>query len=249
MVELVLQYLQAGKEELGVITFNYAQQMLVQDLLEEAAQAQSITVPASVLVKNIENIQGDEKEVIILSVGYAPDEKGKMAMHFGSLNQSGGENRLNVAVTRAKQQVVVVSSIRAEQLQVEHTLHAGPRLLKDYLHYAQQVSRRYFEYQPRRESIPAHVPLLKGMLAQQLPHLKQEVPFADLTLVKEAAYQGVVLTDDDLYYSALSVRHSHADIPLLLRQRHWPYRSVYSRQFWEKPEKTISELKARKVKS
>lgn len=220
VVELVLQYLQAGKEELGVITFNYAQQMLVQDLLEEAAQAQSITVPASVLVKNIENIQGDEKEVIILSVGYAPDEKGKMAMHFGSLNQSGGENRLNVAVTRAKQQVVVVSSIRAEQLQVEHTLHAGPRLLKDYLHYAQQVSRRYFEYQPRRESIPAHVPLLKGMLAQQLPHLKQEVPFADLTLVKEAAYQGVVLTDDDLYYSALSVRHSHADIPLLLRQRH-----------------------------
>ncbi|WP_266204113.1 AAA domain-containing protein [Pontibacter kalidii] len=248
VVELVLQYLQAGQEELGVITFNYNQQMLVQDLLEEAAQEQNITIPASVLVKNIENIQGDEKEVIILSVGYAPDEKGRMAMQFGSLNQSGGENRLNVAVTRAKQEVVVVSSIRAEQLQVEHTTHAGPKVLKDYLHYAQQVSRRYFEYEPKHESMPPQVPLLKEVLARQVPYLKPEVPFADLTLVKEAAYQGVVLTDDDLYYSALSVRHTHADIPLLLRQRHWPYKRVYSRQFWEKPEKTAEEVRKVKVR-
>ncbi|MCX2738608.1 AAA domain-containing protein [Pontibacter anaerobius] len=247
VVELVLQYLQVGQEELGVITFNYSQQMLVQDLLEEAAQQQSITIPASVLVKNIENIQGDEKEVIILSIGYAPDEKGRMAMQFGSLNQAGGENRLNVAVTRAKQQVVVVSSIRAEQLQVEHTLHAGPKLLKDYLHYAQQVSRRYFEYEPKQESMPAQVPLLKEVLAQQVPYLKQEVPFADLTFIKNAAYQGVVLTDDDLYYSALSVRHTHADIPTLLKQRHWPYKRVYSRQLWEKPEKTVEGV--RKLKS
>ncbi|GAB3827903.1 hypothetical protein GCM10028895_40720 [Pontibacter rugosus] len=243
VVELVLQYLQEGQEDLGVITFNYNQQMLVQDMLEVAAQQQGIPIPASVLVKNIENIQGDEKEVIILSVGYAPDEKGKMAMQFGSLNQSGGENRLNVAITRSKQQVVVVSSIRAEQLQVDHTLHVGPKLLKDYLHYAQQVSRRYFEYKPKAENNPARVPLLKEVLAQQVQHLKPEVPFADLTLLKEAAYEGVVLTDDDLYYSALSVRHSHADIPRLLKERHWPYTRVYSRQFWEKPEKTVRELK------
>ncbi|AKD03253.1 AAA domain-containing protein [Pontibacter korlensis] len=247
VVELVLQHLQAGQEEVGVITFNYNQQMLVQYLLEEAAQQQNISLPASVLVKNIENIQGDEKEVIILSVGYAPDEGGRMAMQFGSLNQAGGENRLNVAVTRAKQQVVVVSSIRAEQLQVENTLHAGPKVLKDYLHYAQQVSRRYFEYMPKQESMPAQVPLLKEVLAQQVLNLKQEVPFADLTWVKSAAYQGVVLTDDDLYYSALSVRHSHADIPQLLQQRHWPYKRVYSRQLWEKPEKTVEGV--RKFKS
>ncbi|GHA70578.1 AAA domain-containing protein [Pontibacter akesuensis] len=244
VVELVLQYLQEGQEEIGVITFNYNQQMLVQDLLEEAALLQGITLPSSLLVKNIENIQGDEKEVIILSVGYAPDEKGKLAMQFGSLNQAGGENRLNVAITRAKQQVVVVSSIRAEQLQVENTLHLGPKLLRDYLHYAQQVSRRYFEYQPKQESIPHYVPLLKEALQQQVAHLKQEVPFADLTLVQEAAYHGVILTDDDLYYSALSVRHAHADIPRLLQLRHWPYKRVYSRQFWEKPEKTVKELKA-----
>ncbi|RIJ36881.1 AAA domain-containing protein [Pontibacter oryzae] len=243
VVELVLQCLQAGQENLGVITFNYNQQMLVQDLLEEAAQAQKITLPDSLLVKNIENIQGDEKDVVILSVGYAPDEKGRMAMQFGSLNQAGGENRLNVAITRAKQQMVVVSSIRAEQLQVENTLHAGPKLLKDFLHYAQQVSRRYFEYQPKKHSLPSQVPLLKDRLAQQVPQLKEEVPFADLTQVVKGAFEGVILTDDNLYFSALSVRHSHADIPQLLQQRHWPYTRIYSRQFWEQPEKVLGGVK------
>ena len=244
VLELLFQLLQAGQEEVGVITFNYSQQMLVQDLLEERAQDLGIAVPPSVLVKNIENMQGDEKEVIILSVGYAPDGKGKMAMQFGSLNQAGGENRLNVAITRAKQQVVVVSSIRAEQLQVENTLHPGPKLLREYLHYAQQVSRRYFEYKPKQALMPSQVPLLKEVLSQEVPQLQAEVPFADLTLVQDGVYKSVVLTDDDLYYSQLSARHSHADVPHLLRQRQWPFLRVYSRQYWADRERIVGELES-----
>ncbi|WP_242923312.1 AAA domain-containing protein [Pontibacter liquoris] len=243
VVHLVLKLLEEGKEEIGVITFNYTQQMLVQDLLEDRATALGVTIPPSVLVKNIENIQGDEKEVIILSVGYAPDGQGRMAMQFGSLNQAGGENRLNVAITRAKQHIFVVSSIRAEQLQVDHTLHPGPKLLKEYLLYAQQVSRRYFQYHPKKESIPAGVPLLKERLQQQVKTLQQEVPFADLTQVVAQQYTGVVLTDDDLYYTNASVRHAHADVPQLLQQRHWPYVRVYSRQFWENPAAMLNHLK------
>jgi len=242
VVGMVLKLLEEGKEEIGVITFNYTQQMLVQDLLEQAAREQEITIPPSVLVKNIENIQGDEKEVIILSVGYAPDGQGRMAMQFGSLNQAGGENRLNVAITRAKQHVFVVSSIRAEQLQVDHTLHPGPRLLKAYLLYAQQVSRRYFQYKPKHKMMPAQVPMLKNILQLQVPALQQEVPFADLTQVEGQQYFGVVLTDDDLYYSHPSVRHAHADVPQLLQHCHWPYVRVYSRQFWEDPEQVAEQL-------
>ncbi|GAB3201551.1 hypothetical protein ABID22_001454 [Pontibacter aydingkolensis] len=249
VVELVLELLKTGQEEIGVITFNYNQQMLVQDLLEGKALEQSISVPPSVLVKNIENIQGDEKEVIILSVGYAPDTKGKLSMQFGSLNQAGGENRLNVAITRARQQVLVVSSIRAEQLQVDGALHPGPKLLKDYLHYAQQVSRRYFQYQPKKGSIPTHVPLLKEHLAAQLPYLQPEVPFADLTLVENNSYKAVVLTDDDLYFSQHAVRHLHADVPQLLKLRHWPYFKVYSRQFWENPQGVLESLVVSEVES
>ncbi|WP_299704706.1 AAA domain-containing protein [uncultured Pontibacter sp.] len=242
VIDLLLQYLQAGQEDVGVITFNYNQQMLVQDLLEERAQEQGIAIPASVLVKNIENMQGDEKEVVILSIGYAPDAKGKMAMQFGSLNQAGGENRLNVAITRAKQQVVVVSSIRAEQLQVENTLHAGPKLLRDYLHYAQQVSRRYFTYQPNVLAMPTQVPLLKERLTRDLPQLQPAVPFADLTLQEEGRYTGVVLTDDNLYFNQISVRHAHADVPQLLQLRHWPFQRVYSRQYWADKEAVVGKF-------
>ncbi|WP_161888950.1 AAA domain-containing protein [Pontibacter russatus] len=244
VVELVLQLLQAGQEEVGVITFNYAQQMLVQDLLENKAQELDMVLPASVLVKNIENIQGDEKEVIILSVGYAPDAQGRLAMQFGSLNQAGGENRLNVAITRARQQVLVVSSIRAEQLQVENTLHMGPKLLQAYLQYAQQVSRRYFEYKPKQTPLATQVPMLKERLQEEVGTLEQEVPFADLTSKHDQQYTGVVLTDDDLYHSHLSVRHSHADVPYLLQQRHWPYLKVYSRQFWADQEEVLRRLQS-----
>jgi len=245
VVELVLQLLQAGQEDVGVITFNYNQQMLVQDLLEEQGQQKGLAIPGTVLVKNIENIQGDEKEVIILSVGYAPDEKGKLAMQFGALNQVGGENRLNVAITRARQRVVVVSSIRAEQLQVAHTLHPGPKLLQEYLLYAQQVSRRYFVFTPTPASMPAQVPLLKQHLKQQLPQLREELPFADLTSVQAGNYQGVVLTDDDLYCDYLSVRQAHADVPQLLQARKWPYKRVYSRQYWQDKEEVLAKLQER----
>ena len=244
VAELVLQWVQAGQQEVGVITFNYAQQMLVQDLLEDKAREQGIVLPASVLVKNIENIQGDEKDIIILSIGYAPDAQGRVATQFGSLNQAGGENRLNVAITRARQQVMVVSSIRAEQLQVEHALHMGPKLLQAYLLYAQQVSRRYFEYKPKQTALATQVPMLKEWLQEEVGTLQKEVPFADLTQVKEQQYKGVVLTDDDLYHSHLSIRHSHADVPQLLQQRHWPYIKVYSRQFWADREEVLRRLRA-----
>ncbi|MFD2246080.1 AAA domain-containing protein [Pontibacter ruber] len=244
VVNLVLDLLKAGQADVGVITFNYPQQMLVQDLLEEAAQQQSINLPSSLIIKNIENMQGDEKEVIILSVGYAPDRKGRFAMQFGSLSQAGGENRLNVAITRAKLQVIVVSSISPEELQVEQALHAGPKLLKAYLSFARQVSKGEFTFTPKQGFIPKGIRLLKNTLEEQDENLKQKVPFADLTVVEQGKYKGVVLTDDDLYYSQLSVNHSHADVPQLLQSRHWPYLKVYSRQFWENKEAVLGKVRA-----
>lgn len=242
VTDLVLELLKQGQQDVGVITFNYNQQMLVQDVLEERAQQQTIALPSSVLVKNIENMQGDEKDVIILSVGYAPDEQGRFAMQFGSLNQAGGENRLNVAVTRARQKIIVVVSITPDQLQVENTLHHGPKLLKAYLHYALQVSKGNFHYQPKTEELPGQVPLLKEMLSSQVAALQPTVPFADLTIVEKGKYQAAIMTDDDLYYSSLSAKHTHADVPQLLLQRQWPYQKIYSRQFWADKAKVVQQL-------
>ena len=85
-------------------------------------------------VKNLENVQGDERDVMIFSVGYGRDAQGKMYQNFGPLNKAGGERRLNVAITRARMHIKLVTSIGTED--VEGSASTGARLLRDYLAYA-----------------------------------------------------------------------------------------------------------------
>ena len=90
------------------------------------------------LVKNLENIQGDERDIIILSVCYGCGPTGKMLMNFGPINQNGGERRLNVAFSRARQHMAVVSSIRHSAITNDH--NDGARTLKNYLRYVEAMS-------------------------------------------------------------------------------------------------------------
>lgn len=89
------------------------------------------------LVKNLERIQGDERDAIIVSLGYAPTPDGKLRHNFGPINQVGGERRLNVAVTRAKRRMTVVSSFRAADVDLSRSRSAGVRALKGFLQYAE----------------------------------------------------------------------------------------------------------------
>jgi very-short-patch-repair endonuclease len=84
-------------------------------------------------IKNLETVQGDERDVIIFSVGYGPDETGKLSLNFGPLNRAGGQRRLNVAVTRAREQVILVSSVLPEQIDLARTSAQGLRLLRQYM--------------------------------------------------------------------------------------------------------------------
>src|SRR4029077_15506316 len=93
---------------------------------------------AGLLVKNLENIQGDERDVILLSVCYGAGPNGKMLMNFGPINQNGGERRLNVAFSRAKQHMVLVSWIRHDAITNDY--NDGARCLKNYLRYAEAAS-------------------------------------------------------------------------------------------------------------
>lgn len=93
-------------------------------------------------IRNIENVQGDERDIIIFSIGYAPRAPGeKVEMQFGIFSREKGENRLNVAITRAKKEVHIVASIEPEELRVEATTHHGPKLLQEYLRYCRLVDQ------------------------------------------------------------------------------------------------------------
>nr|WP_310587048.1 AAA domain-containing protein [uncultured Arsenicibacter sp.] len=223
---------------IGVVTFNYPQQTLIQELIDQSNKGSQQPAPAlaPLFVKNIENVQGDERDIIIFSVGYAPrvtesGEAGRLAMQFGSLNTRGGENRLNVAVTRAREKVVVITSLWPEQLQVDTAAHDGPRLLKAYLAYALQVSQGQFRPQPRVVEGLRTGALLKDRLARREPAYRPELPFADLTIKTGETYQGVLLTDDDQYWQQ-TTKEAHAYIPLALAGRQWPFRRIWSREYW-----------------
>ena len=130
---------------LGVITFNAEQQSLILDLLDQIRREDSELEwffaderEEPVIVKNLENIQGDERDVMLFSVTFGPDLAGKLTMNFGPINGTGGEKRLNVAVTRARRELHVFSSIRAEQIDLDRTRAVGVKDLKTFLDYAER---------------------------------------------------------------------------------------------------------------
>lgn len=133
-----------GRRSFGIVTFSMAQKNLIEDLIEKRrAEAPGADVffddsrEDAFFVKNLENVQGDERDVIVFSVCYAPDANGHFSMNFGPLNRQGGERRLNVAVTRAREQVVVFSSIHGSQIDLRRTNAVGVKHLREFLEYAE----------------------------------------------------------------------------------------------------------------
>lgn len=226
VIALIRELKDSGKT-LGIVTFNFYQQQAIQDTLEK----EGVTAK-DLFVKNIENVQGDERDVIIFSMGYAPDEKGRLAMQFGSLNMQGGENRLNVAVTRARERIYFVTSLWPSQLQTEQTANEGPKLLRAYLKYALEVSEGKFRPNPLSTKHLRSEWLLKERLVRLKPEFEKELPFGDITIKEEGVYKGLILTDDDLYHDSTSSKEPHAYLPLLLKLKNWPFRRVYSREYW-----------------
>lgn len=134
----------AGKHSIGVISFSVVQQNLIEDLLQERLDKDKTLREAAenlyepIFVKNLENVQGDERDVILFSIGYGPDKDGKVSMNFGPLNNKGGERRLNVAVSRARQEMIVFSSLKASQVDLKRSQAKGVEGLKHFLEYAEQ---------------------------------------------------------------------------------------------------------------
>lgn len=138
---------------IGIVAFSEAQQSAIEDALESLAEEDSDFASRldaeyvreddgqfnGLFVKNLENVQGDERDIIILSICYAPGPNGRMAMNFGPINQRGGEKRLNVIFSRARQHMAVITTIEPEA--ITNTHNDGARSLRGFLSYANAQSR------------------------------------------------------------------------------------------------------------
>ncbi len=142
-LEAWLRLPEGQRQTLGVITFNAEQQKLILDLLDDERRRNpelewffDDAREEALIVKNLENIQGDERDIMLFSITFGPDAVGKLSMAFGALNGEGGEKRLNVAITRARRELHVFSSIHADDIDLTRTKAVGVRHLKGFLDYA-----------------------------------------------------------------------------------------------------------------
>ena len=155
---------------------------------------------------------------------------------------------LRPILTRAREKIIVVASIWPEQLQVEDTVNRGPILLRDYLHYARDVSQKVFVPFALLESNPTAWYLKSRIRAGahvKFPSteiLENHFPFADLMVSHKGKYSGIILTDDENYFGSLSVKERHAFLPELLEQKKWKYLSQFSRNYWLDPDKSMNEV-------
>ena len=150
---LVEKWTSSDRPSIGVVTFNAKQADLIDDVIEERAENDPVFRQAlseekdrkqngedmSFFVKNVENVQGDERDMIIFSSTFGRDEKGKFRKQFGSLGQAGGERRLNVAITRAREKIILVTSLPINEISEALSKRQSPKNPRDYL-------QAYFDY-------------------------------------------------------------------------------------------------------
>ena len=128
---------------MGVVTFSSAQQsdiekLLTKEIAQKKLEAAAYEREEPIFVKNLENVQGDERDVILFSVCYGPDATGRVSLNFGPLNQAGGWRRLNVAVSRAREEMVVFSTMTSGMIDLSKTSSKGVAGLKAFLAFAEK---------------------------------------------------------------------------------------------------------------
>ncbi len=152
--EITRRLSEAPGTSIGVVTFNVEQRDLILDLLEashEPAVADALAAEDGLFVKNLENVQGDERDVILFSLAFSRDPvTGRLPLNFGPLNRAGGERRLNVAITRARRQVVLFCSFEPEDIDLGRTSSVGLAHLRDYLLLAARGTDGVSSLAPRR---------------------------------------------------------------------------------------------------
>lgn len=145
IVDLVFKNIEKyPHRSLGVVAFSISQQNLIDKLISKRRKQDfskeeffKSDKAEPFFVKNLETVQGDERDTIIFSIAYGKDSQGRLLLNFGPINRDGGERRLNVAVTRAKYNIQVVSSMHYSDIDLSRTKSVGSRLLREYLDYAE----------------------------------------------------------------------------------------------------------------
>lgn len=243
---------------LAVITLNAQQQGLIQDLLDQERRAypeiewffeEDRIEPT--IVKNLENVQGDERDVVLFSITFSRDAAGKRMMDFGALNREGGERRLNVAVTRARQELIVFSGFTADQIDAARTKAVGIRDLKSFLDFAERgtialpsistIDRDEYE-SPFEEAVAAELEKLGWELIPQVGVSGFRIDIGVRHPDSRGAYLAGVECDGATYHRSASARDRDKVREQVLRGLGWNIVRVWSTDWWFDPDGCTKRL-------
>ena len=242
-------------QSIGVVTFNISQQTLIEDLLQEAFSkdlefdrwANSVEEP--LFVKNLENVQGDERDVILFSIAFGPDEEGKISLNFGPLNKEGGWKRLNVAVSRARNEMMVFSTMTADMIDLKRTKSKGVESLKNFLEFAEKgkIQMSYAEMQtPKNHGIVDRIcaELEKAGFRYQksVGHSKFKVDIAVINPYNEDEYLMGLMLDGESYRQSSNTRDREIAQISVLESLGWNLHRIWTMDWWDNKQKEIDKM-------
>ncbi len=242
----------------GIVTFSSVQQTLIEDMLDRLFSERPDLEKAAMdkeeplFIKNLENVQGDERDIIFFSVCYGPDQDGKLYMNFGPINREGGWRRLNVAVSRARYEMVVFSSMKADQLDIRRTSSEGVANLKAFLSYAEKgktalslrVNGKVREEGSFEDVVAEAIRKLGYTVHTHVGASDYKIDVAVVDPAKEHHYLLGILTDGRNYYRANTTRDREVVQVEVLRQLGWRVHKLWATEWWENPQKVLDRIAA-----
>ena len=244
-------------ESIGVVTFSIVQQYLIDDLLTEAFSQEpemeqfNDASQEPVFIKNLENVQGDERDVILFSIGYGPDKNGKVSMNFGPLNNEGGYRRLNVAITRSRKKMMVFATIRPEQIDLSRSASEGVAGLKGFLEFAIQGKNSLIA---RNGQQKIHQDEFEQKIARDIETLGYQVKCnigsseyrIDIGIVHPNypdEYIVGIMCDGDTYRNAQTARDRNILQPDVLKGLGWNMIHIWSLDYLDHRERVLQKIK------
>ena len=245
------------KRSIGVVTFSVVQQALIEDLLSDLFVFQpdletvALDGKEPLFIKNLENVQGDERDVILFSVGYGPDTEGRVSMNFGPLNRVGGERRLNVAVSRARYEMIIFSTLKSDMIDLNRTSSIGVAGLKRFLEYAERGGKRSVGY--LSAGLPEEVASIETIVAGRLRSLGYtvhtdigssgyKIDIGIVDPVRPSTYQLGIICDGKNYHCAKTVRDREIIQNSVLKLLGWKICRIWTMDWWENPDVVIAGI-------
>ena len=244
------------KDSIGIVTFNSTQQSLIDDLLQEEFskdnELENVVnkMHESIFIKNLENVQGDERDVILFSVTYGKDEDGKMYQNFGPLARKGGWRRLNVAVSRSRKEMIVFTSILSEDIKISKRTQDGVIGLKRFIEFANK-GLSYFEDESKEKHGNADeiINSLEKELNKQGYKTKINLGISEFNISlaiidpnDPSKYICGILIDNSDFEKIETARDRYRLIPGVLENRGWKIYRLWSLDWFENKEKVLKNI-------